>query len=83
MTLTVDKRFQFLVGKRHKLSDATLRRLISFGMHFVVISIEKCMKDGKILEEQDVITIMSDVDNHGMWTFRRAVIEDILDESRP
>ena len=52
-------------------------------MHFVVISIEKCMKDGKILEEQDVITIMSDVDNHGMWTFRRAVIEDILDESRP
>lgn len=83
MTLTIGKRFQFPVSKRHKLSDVNLRRLISYGCYFIVFDVEKVIVNGKIEEGQDKIFIMQDLGDETEWKFRRHEIEDILDESRP
>lgn len=83
MTLTIGKRFQFPVAKRSKIADATLRRIIGYGCHFIVLDIEICIKDGTISHSDDMIFIMEDLGDEKMWKFKRNEIEDILDEGKP
>jgi hypothetical protein len=78
MNLALNKRFQVPVLNLSKIKDKDLRRLIAFGMHFVIISVEKRYEKGILHPESDVITITTSLDHHGSWKFERNDLIGVL-----
>jgi len=78
MNLHLNKRFQFPVLNLGNIKDKDLRRLIAFGMYFVIIDVAKHYENGILHPEGDVITITTSLDHHGSWKFERKDLTGVL-----
>jgi hypothetical protein len=77
----VNEKFCFSPSVRSQILDENLKRLIAIGASFVIFDIEKCIRDGIINEQDDVITITTSFDTYGYWGFLRKELERLIEKS--